>query len=174
MEHRVWVVGAVALGLAAGCNTTVPMNDAERAAIADSVSQVAAQWMADLSKQPTVERYAAAFAPGADILHAEKGTLITTRDSILGAARAAFSTAASFSAVMKERRVLVPDRDVAVLGAQVDLAVKDSAGKEWSGREAWTAVFHRTPDGWKIVADHESFPPEPAPATPVKRSRRRE
>ena len=113
---------------------------------------------------------AAAFAPGADILHAEKGLLITTRDSILGAARAAFATAASFSAVMKEKRVLVPDRDVAVIGAMVDLATKDSAGRAWTGREAWMAVFHRTPDGWKLVADHESFP-EPAPAPATKRSR---
>jgi hypothetical protein len=85
--------GTAALVLAAGCSRApLALSDAERAAIADTVSQVAAQWMADLSNQPTVERYAAAFAPG-DILHAEKGLLITTRDSILGAARAAFRAA---------------------------------------------------------------------------------
>ncbi len=170
MKLTGWVVGAAAIVSAAGCaRAPLPLNDAERAAIADSVSRVAAQWMADLSRQPTVERYAAAFAPGADILHAEKGLLITTRDSILGAARAAFSTAASFSATMKERRIIVPDRDVAIIGAQVDLATRDSAGKTWSGRQAWLAVFHRTPDGWKLVADHESFPPEPTPGQPKRR-----
>lgn len=172
MIRWVWVVGAAALAFSAGCaRAPVPLSDAEKQAIADSVSRVAAQWMADLSKRPTGEGYAAAWASGADILHAEKGLLIATRDSIIGAARAVFSSVASFSAIMKERRVLVPDRDDAILGAQVDLAVKDSAGKEWSGREAWLAVFHRTPEGWKLVADHESFPPEPTPARPKRRGR---
>ena len=172
MQLSGWVAGAAAIVLATGCRQAPrPLTDAEKAAIADSVSRVAAQWMADLSKEPTVERYAAAFVRGADILHAEKGLLVTTRDSILGAARAAFATAASFSATMKEKRVIVSDRDDAVIGAQVVVAVKDSSGKEWSGREAWLAVFHRAPDGWKLVADHESFPPEPAPAKPKRRSR---
>ena len=165
------MAGAAAIVFAAGCSQSQkPLSDAEKAAIADSVSAAAAQWMADLSKRPTVEGYAAAWAPGADILHAEKGLLITTRDSILGAARAVFATVTSFSARIREKRVIVLDRDLAVLGAMVDLATTNLAGKAWSGQEAYLAVFHRTPDGWKLVADHESFP-EPAPA-PAKRSRR--
>lgn len=159
---------AAALVLALGCSRAPkPLTDVEKAAIADSVSQVAAQWMADLSQRPSAERYDAAFAPGADIMHAEKGALITTRDSIVGAARGVFTRTSAFSANMARKRLIVVDRDVVVIGAQVDLATKDSAGKRWTGQEAWTAVFHRTPDGWKIVADHESFPePAPAPAKP--------
>ena len=32
-------------------------------------------------------------------------------------------------------------------------------------------LFLKTPEGWKIVADHESFPPEPTPAKPKRRAR---
>ncbi len=159
MKLAACVAGATALALAAGCSrVSRPLSDAERTAIADSVTRVATRWMADLSERPTVEGYAAAWAAGADVLHAEKGLLIAARDSIMGAARAAFAASASFSARMAQRRVLVLGRDDAVLGAQVDLATRDAAGKTWSGREAWLAVFHRTPEGWKLVADHESFP----------------
>jgi ketosteroid isomerase-like protein len=68
---------------------------------------------------------------------------------------------------MDQKRVTVLDRDVAVFAALLNGTFKDSAGKETPFHEAWMAVYHRTSDGWKIAADHESTPP-PAPPAPPK------
>ena len=46
--------------------------------------------------------------------------------------------------------------------------VTDTANRVTPIREAWTMVFHRTSDGWKIAADHESTAP-PAPPAPARK-----
>ena len=167
-----WMVGAAALVCAAGCNKTLPMNDSDRAAIADSVSQVATQWLASFSARPTIENYLAAHVRGEDWVHAEYGMIYPTYDSTVKAATAGLRGLVSFPITPSQKRVTVLDRDVVVFTCLVDGAMKDSAGKETPFHEAWTAVYHRTADGWKIAADHESTaPPAPAPAKPKRRAR---
>jgi hypothetical protein len=167
-----WMVGAAAIAFAAGCNKVpLPLNSGDRAAIADSVSQVATQWLASFSAQPTVENYLSGYVRGNDLVHAEYGMIYPTYDSLVAGARAFLKPITSFKVTMGQKRVTVLDRDVVVLTAMLSGTMKDAAGTETPMQEAWTAVYNRTPDGWKIAADHESTPP-PAPAAPAKPKRR--
>ncbi len=84
------------------------------------------------------------------------------------AVHAGLAPGSSIKLTFDQRRVSVLDRDVVVFTALANGAVKDPAGKETPFHEAWMAVFHRTSDGWKIVADHESTAP-PAPPAPARK-----
>ncbi|MGA2382792.1 MAG: nuclear transport factor 2 family protein [Gemmatimonadales bacterium] len=168
-----WMVGAAALVFAAGCNKTLPMNDADRAALADSVGQMTTQLIASLGTRATAtaDNWLSHFVKGDALVHAEYGMIYPTYDSLVKVLRAGFSGGTTVQIAMDQKRVTVLDRDVVVFTTLLNGAIKDSAGKETPFHEAWTAVWHRTPDGWKIAADHESTaPPAPAPAKPKRRS----
>ena len=171
MKLMGWVVGAAAIVFGAGCaNAPKPLTDVERAAIADSVNQVLTQWLADFSKAPSAEKWMSAFVPGPDLVHAEYGMIYPTRDSLVTAVRAFLKTVATLNVTMNQKRLTVLDRDVVVLTTMMNGTFKDAAGKETPFNEAWMAVYHRTPDGWKIATDHESTaPPAPAPVRPSRR-----
>jgi ketosteroid isomerase-like protein len=173
MKLSGWMMGAAAIALAAACNKApAPLTDAERTALADSVGQIATQWMATFVTQPTVEKYLSHYVHGNDLVHAEYGMIYPTYDSLVAGARAFFKTVSSMNFTLDQKRFTVLDRDVVVMTAMVKGTMKDSAGKESPpSQEAWTAVWHRTSDGWKIAADHESMAP-PAPLAPPKPERR--
>ena len=121
MTRGTWIVGAAALAFAAGCNKApAPLNDADRAAIADSVSQVATQWMASFSARPTAENYLSAYVRGNDLVHAEYGMIYPTYDSLVAGVRAFLKPVASFKVTMGEKRLTVLDRDVVVLSAHAE------------------------------------------------------
>ena len=174
MKFGSWMAGAAAIALAAGCNKAAPLNDADRAALADSVSQMATQMMASLGTRATAtaDNWLSHFVKGDALVHAEYGTIYPTYDSLVKVLRAAFGGGTTVHIAMDQKRVTVLDRDVVVLTTLLNGATKDSTGKETPFHEAWTAVWHRTPDGWKIAADHESTaPPAPAPVKPKRQAR---
>ncbi len=170
-----WILGPAAIALAAACSKAPPpLSDAEKAAIADSVSQIATQWLASFATQPTVEKFLSQYVRGDELVHAEYGMIYPTYDSVVAGARAFFKTVSSMNFTLDQKRLTVLDRDVVVLTAMVKGTMKDTAGKESPPeQEAWTAVWHRTPDGWRVVADNESMAPPapPTPATPARRAR---
>jgi len=171
-----WMVGAAAMVLAAGCNKgPAPLTDAERAALADSVSQVATDLFAGMAAPATaasVDKMLSYYVKGDALVHAEYGMIYPTYDSLVKVIRAMFRPGATVNMTLDQKRLTVLDRDVVVLTALLNATMKDSAGKATPVHEAWMAVFHRTPDGWKIAADHESVAP-PAPPTPAKPKHRR-
>jgi ketosteroid isomerase-like protein len=171
MKLSITIVGAVALGLAAACTMQQrPLGDAQRAAIGDSVDQVATGMMTTVAAQPSADRFLANYVPGNAEVHAEYGMIYPTFDSLAKVVRAGFGQMKSFNLKLTDRRITVLDRDVVVLTGMIVGTVTDTANKVAPFREAWTAVFHRTADGWKIAADHESTaPPAPAPAPARKR-----
>ncbi len=172
MKLSGWMTGAAAIALAASCyKAPAPLTDAQRAALADSVGQLTTQWLATFVTQPTVEKYLAHYVRGNELVHAEYGMIYPTYDSLVAGARAFFRTVSSMNFTLENPRFTVLDRDVVVMSTMVKGTSKDTAGKESPpSQEAWTAVWHRTPDGWKIVADHESMAP-PAPPAPPKPAR---
>jgi len=173
MRLRAWMVGAAAIVFAAGCSKAPkPMSDAERSALADSVTQVATGMFASVATKATADTMFSYYVRGDALVHAEYGMVYPTYDSFVKAVRAAWQSMKSVAITLDQKRVTVLDRDVVVLTALLNGATKDTAGKEAPFHEAWMAVYHRTPDGWKIAADHESTtPPAPAP-TPAKPARK--
>jgi ketosteroid isomerase-like protein len=173
MRLRTWMVGAAAIVFAAGCSTAPkPMSDAERAALADSVTQAANSMFASFATKPSADAMLSYYLHGDALVHAEYGMIFPTYDSLVKAVRAGVQSLRSAAMTLDQKRVTVLDRDVVVLTALINGAMKDTAGKETPFHEAWTSVWHRTSDGWKIAADHESTaPPAPAPAKPVRKTR---
>jgi ketosteroid isomerase-like protein len=172
MRLRTWVVGAAAIVFAAACGKAPkPMTDAERTALADSVSQVVTQMLASVSTNATADNMLGYYVRGNELVHAEYGMIYPTYDSLVKVVRAMWRPGTTFRATLNQKRVSVLDRDVVVFTALINGAMRDSTGKETPVNEAWTAVYHRTPDGWKIAADHESTAP-PAPPAPARSARR--
>jgi ketosteroid isomerase-like protein len=173
MTVRAWMVGAAAIVFAAGCSKAPkPMTDAERTALADSVSQVVTQSFASFATNATADNILGYYVNGDELVHAEYGMIYPTYDSLVKVIRAIWRPGATFKSTLDQKRVTVLDRDVVVFTALMNGTMKDSAGKETPVHEAWTAVYHRTLDGWKIAADHESTAPPapPAPAKPASRA----
>lgn len=167
-----WIAGAAALVLAAGCNKSLPLNDADRAAIADSVSQVATQMFASLAQNAAVEQVLSYFVKGNELVSAANGMIFPTYDSLVKVENAEYRPGTKLEVKLDQRHLTVLDRDVVVFAAMLDGVMRDSAGTEWPVRAAWTAVYHRTSDGWKIAADHSSVaPPAPEPAKPKRAAR---
>ncbi len=173
MKLSLSIAGAGALALAACALPQRPLTDAHRAALADSVTQVATEMAASLANPATpatADRYMAYYAGREELVHAEYGMIYPSYDSLVKAVHAGLAPGSSIKLTFDQRRVSVLDRDVVVFTALANGAVKDPAGKETPFHEAWMAVFHRTSDGWKIVADHESTAPPAPPAPARKRS----
>jgi ketosteroid isomerase-like protein len=173
-----WLAGVAAILLAAACSKApAPMTDAEKTALADSVGAVTNDLMASVAAPATaasVDKMMSHYVRGNDLVHAEYGTIYPTYDSLLKAVRTMMRPGSSYKMTLDQKKLTVLDRDVVVLTAMVNGVFKDSAGKEMPIHEAWMAVYHRTPDGWKIAADHESTAPPapaPAPAKPARRAR---
>jgi hypothetical protein len=173
MRLRTVMAGAAVLALAA-CNRPQPLTDAQKTALADSVDQVAARMMASFAVHATPENYLSYYVRGNDWVHAEYGMVYPTYDSLVKAVRAFWRPGTSMRGSLSDKHFTVLSRDVVVLTAMIGATMRDSAGAEMPFREAWTAVFHRTADGWKIAADHESTAPPaatPQPSSPARKQR---
>jgi ketosteroid isomerase-like protein len=167
------MVGAAAIAFAAACSKAPPpLNDADRAALADSVSAVVTQMFASLAQDASAEKVLRYFVKGNELVSATEGMIFPTYDSLVKVENAEYRPGTKLHVKLDQRHLTVLDRDVVVFAARLDGGMKDSAGTEWPVHAAWTAVYHRTGDGWKIAADHESVvPPAPAPAKPKRRVR---
>ena len=174
MKLSGWMMGAAAIVFAAACNKApAPLTDAQRVALADSVSQVVTQTFAGFATDASADRILEAYVKGDELAHAEYGMVYPTYDSLVKVVRAIWRPGATLKGTLDQKRVTVLDRDVVVFTALINGMARDSAGKETPFHEAWTAVYHRTSDGWKIAADHESTAPPapPAPPKPLPRAR---
>jgi len=165
MTFRTVVTGAAAIALAACGTAKPPLDEMQRTALADSIEQwVAGPYLA-AHQSPNVDTILALYASGADLAVAANGTIYPSYDSIITAARAFWGrpgVTARFT--LGGARLNVLSRDAAVVTAMLTGAVRDSAGVETPMSVAWTAVLQRAGSGWKIVAEHTSWPPPPAPA----------
>jgi hypothetical protein len=173
MRLRTLFAGVALLALAA-CARPQPLTDAQKTALADSVDQVATQMMTAMAAHPTVETYLSHFVHGNDWVHAEYGKVYPTYDAYVAVTRAAFHGVTAFHLSLSDKRFTVLGRDAVVMTATIGGTMRDSAEAETPFHEAWSAVYIRTADGWKITADHESTaPPAPPPqaAAPARKKR---
>ena len=170
MKSGAWRLGA-AIVLAAACNKApAPMTDADRKALADSIDQMATQMFASLAKDAAVEKVLSYFVEGNELISGSDGMLFPTRDSLAKVAARVYRPGTRVDLKLDQKHLTVLDRDAVVMAAILNGAFKDSAGNEAPVHEAWLAVYHRTAEGWKIVADLSSTPPPaPAPAKPASR-----
>jgi len=175
MTFRTVMTGAAVVALAACSMSKPPLDEMQRTALADSIEQWVAGPYVAVYQHPNVDSILAFYGSGADLAVAENGMVFPSYDSIVATTRAFWGRpglTAHFT--VGGAHVNVLSREAAVVTAMLTGGVRDSAGVETPMSAAWTAVLQRAGSGgWKIVAEHASWPPAAPAAEPVRPAARR-
>jgi ketosteroid isomerase-like protein len=140
-----------------------PVSPAEQAAIADSVTNQVDTLFAALNAR-SADRMYALYVPGEALVTADNGKLVASRDSMERADRAFWGSLKAAQFVEDGRKIQVLARNVVVYTSAWHGTMTDSTGKAMEMRGAWSGVWQRLPEGWKVVQQHGSMPvPMPAP-----------
>ena len=174
MTFRTVMAGTAVVALAACSMGKPPLDEMQRTALADSIEQwVAGPYLA-VFQNPNADTILAFYGGGADVAVAENGMVHPSYDSIVATTRAFWGRpglTAHFT--LGGAHVNVLSREAAVVTAMLTGGVRDSAGVETPMSAAWTAVLQRAGSGWKIVAEHASWPPAAPAAAPARPAARR-
>ena len=130
------------------------LSEIERAAIADTVTQLArAKFNALLNLD--IDSYAGTMS--SDIVMAgDGGYLNTDYEALIKSNRAGFENFESMTGKIDISNVEVLGPNAAVLNWKVELAGKKKDGKEFSHAGLVTAVLAQKNGVWKIIREHES------------------
>jgi ketosteroid isomerase-like protein len=153
-------LAAFALIVLAACQpATTEFTDAERAAIRDTVTQLADAVFATF-RALDVDGFMAPY--GSEVIWSENGVLGANRDSLVGAWSGVFAGIQEVtSGDWGEVHVDVLGPDAAVFTAAFDWTGVDTSEAEVEVAGVWTTIWARTDEGWKIIHGHESLLPLP-------------
>jgi len=172
MRFSTMLAGVAVLALAACAKP--PLDEQQKTALADSLAQFVAGPFLAVYNSGNADSILATYAPGNGVQSVENGTIHANRDAIAASVRAMYgSPHVKIHYTLATPQVTVLSRDAAVYSTMAVGTGKDSAGVETTMRFAWTGVFVRMAGGWKVQAEHASFPPAPAPAATAKPARKR-
>ena len=166
-RRAISIAAAMLLAAAAACREASgrPLLREERAAIADSIArQVTAAY--DLSAPDVVARMMSLYPTTGDVVSASAGTVVTSRDSLEANIRAFWQNVGRNMRdprwEWRSMRIDVLSPTSAVMTATYRIPHRTPEGVAHVVGGAWTAVFERREEGWRIVHEHLSdSPPEP-------------
>jgi len=162
------MMALAALAAVAAC-TKPPLDDQQKTALADSIEQYVAGPFLTAYNSGNVDAILALYAPGTGVQSVENGKIYANRDSMAASVRAMYGNPhVTYHYTLAAPQVTVLSREAAVYTVMGSGTMKDSAGVEMPMHFAWTGVFVRTAGGWKVQAEHASFPQVPAPAPAAK------
>jgi hypothetical protein len=160
---RAMTVGlTVAAGaLSAACQSPpAPLTDAARAALSDTVKQRVATLFADLA-HPVPDSILAMY-DSTGLVWGRSGTLLHF-DSVASGVRHTWQNGASALIGTSDVSVRILGPNEAVYSAILSGRFHNSAGDNHPVRAAVTLVLEREGTQWRIVAGHESVPPNALP-----------
>src|SRR3569832_933137 len=102
------------------------------------------------------ERMLAAWAPGADVLHASNGS-ITRIDTLLPSLYPVWRGRRAFRMTWTMRAFHVLGPAAAVATTSVRFVATDTLGVTTTREGVWTMVFAESGGAWKIIADHRTM-----------------
>ncbi len=153
--------GVVIFGLWAGSGCDQESAPPGQARLADTLKALIEQAY-DFSRPGVLERMADLYPDSGQVISASGGQMIESADSIRAGLTTFWETAGQH---MREARwewgrirVEQLGPDAAVLTGLWSIPHIAPTGRPHVIRGAWTAVFRRFPDGWKIVQEHLSTP----------------
>ena len=157
---RRFAVAAVVLAVLVACQpATTEFTEEQRAAVADTVRQLADTFFEDFK---ALDFDHAMLPYASQIVWAENGVLGTNRDSLETAWRGVFASLQEVTGgIWDEVHVEALGPDAAAFTASFDWAGLDTTGAQVGASGVWTTVWQRTAEGWKIVQGHESYQPVP-------------
>ena len=162
VRHRV-EAAVTCLAMTLGCFTLQAQTTRPPAIVEQQVrSAIDSLASAMASLQP--DRMLAAWAPGADVLHASNGS-IARIDTLLPSLYPVWRGRRAFKMTWTMRALHVLGPSAAVATTSVRFVATDTLGVATTREGVWTLVFAERGDVWKIVADHRTMEvvPEPVP-----------
>ena len=170
-----WTRVATAVGaslLVASCEPSAPVLTPEhRAALADSVRELAARMAADVSARG-YRGFPAAMDSAPDYSWAYNGLLpFTSYDSMAAWARAEDEPHAPETFAWDTVRVSVLAPGIATVAGTYAETQTDSTGAPQTEHGIFTAVAVHRADGWKFTGAHTSTQAPPPPPKPAARRR---
>jgi len=160
------------LAVLAACSpaATPPLTDQQRAAITDSVRQMAAGLAAEVSAHG-YRGFPAAMDSAPGYVWAYNGFLpFTSYDSMAAWARSGPEPSRPEVFAWDSVRVEALAPGIAHFAAGYSETVTDSAERSTTERGVITGVLVHRPDGWKFANAHTSTLPPPAPPAPARRA----
>jgi ketosteroid isomerase-like protein len=158
--RRFAVVWLVTAGLVMGCSGkhAEPLSEAEKRQIAGEVLEAG---LASLEHGRNLDADSE-FAVFADeFVYAEDGIVVANADSLLNVYRALYSTLESLNPSWHNTHVHVISGDLAVLTGNYDSWAEGNSGTRLVFHGAFTWVFQKHDDQWKVVHAHTSSARKP-------------
>ena len=142
--------------LALACVPAAPpttLAEADRAVIEREVTLAMDSLIAAASRVDA-DRVFGYYAPG---LHVEDGAL-TSLDSLQANYRALYATLQRIDFTIRRQQVRALSPNLAMVVAEGSYAVVARGGGRQQGRVAWTLLWQRESDRWRLLHSHQSFP----------------
>ena len=133
------------------------VSDEQRAAIEVTIRVLTDELVA-ASEQVDVDRVFAKCSDAHDAGFIDNGVFYPSLDSLLAAFRTGFSRLRRQEIEVSETRVSVLAPNVAVLTAHGYGTATQTDDQTFESPFAWTFVFVKEGDNWRIVHSHQSFP----------------
>jgi Domain of unknown function (DUF4440) len=162
-RQRAVMVGLSVVGgaLVAACQSSPGrLSDAARTALADTVKQRVTALFSSLA-HPVPDSILAMY-DSTGLVWGRSGTLLSF-DSVASGVRHTWQGGASALLGTSDVRVRVLGRNSAVYSGILSGVFHNAAGETRPVRAAVTLVLQREGDQWRIVAGHESVPPNAPP-----------
>ena len=158
MSDIVRVSVLVTATLLFGCQTAEQhMSDAQKGAIEETVQSlfeqnIAASEKADLDSLVTSVRdtHNAGFITN--------GVFYPSFDSLIADVRPGFSRLKGQEITLSDKRITALSPNVVLVTAHGNFAAADKANNTFEGDFAWTFVYAKTGDEWKVIHSHQSSP----------------
>lgn len=144
--------------------SATPMSEAQRAAIADTVTSLT-RAMIDAANRVDAEATFQRFASGSEGVHMNMGVRYS-RDSLIAMYRPIFNGLERQQIEPGTPTVTVLGPDAAVLSVASRFSATPKTGPQIASPFAWTLVWARRDGAWSLVHSHESTPqalPAPSP-----------
>jgi len=110
----------------------------------------------------------AQLAPDAQFIY---GSMSFDREAFRAAAAAAFKGLTKHDVTVKDGRVTLLSSTAAVFAGTGTYADRDTSGMASSGAVAWTVVFRKDKDSWRVINMHEAITPDASVAQAAKQQR---
>ena len=95
-------------------------------------------------------------SPGAG--HILNGVFFTSFDPVLQQTRSGMQGLKSLQYEIKNKRITVLSKNAAVAAVSGKVVAESTSGQKFTNSFAWTFVYRKTGDQWKVIHSHQSVP----------------
>jgi ketosteroid isomerase-like protein len=172
--RRAALLALVGLALGACRSASPTLSEGTRAAVRDTVMAIV-NAIFSAGDQRNAAAQVPFYTTGADVRILDNGTVYTSPAGYFAMYDTLFQAIGSLRMTLHDVQPTVLSSEAAVAVVPFTFVITSKTGKAVNGQGAWTGVFQKRPEGWRVTQSHESevdinnvlaqvLPPAPAPA----------